>query len=641
MTEVAETSLAGLVAALRAAGVTPGTPVGLAVSAGGGLGVAVGDQAFAATAGPAVGADAAAAVMAVVRRIRAELAPRWVWWSARSAIHSELPGSEVPGSEVPGSEVPALLGAVAAGPCWDLAAVHRLVHGGSADDPAAVWAGARGLPAAGRPRSGQLDLLSPAEAAGPDGDPEDPVRPDGYLRPEWAESAPATASRAARWAALALVAHSEQRRALSGLPDGRRTPQRPPLPELTARSESAADLLAVELTSGGLPLDRSVAEGLIASRVGARPSDQAAELAARVRRDDEVRRHVPGAEDVDLRNPARVRELLARIGVDVPDTRSWRLEPLRSAHPAVEALLAWRKAERIATTYGYGWLDRHVGADGRLRGAWSGSDGAAGRMTAQAGLHNLPAELRPAVVAEPGHVLVRADLGQIEPRVLAAVSGDDAFAEATLDADLYSPVAARLGCARPIAKVAVLAAMYGQTSGAAGDALKGLDRAYPVAMRHLRAAEEEGRRGRDVRTYGGRRVRMWPLPEPADPAAVASRGRYARNAVVQGSAAELFKMWAVTVRAGLAAGPGAAGGGPAGEIVLCLHDELLVHAPEPAAADVVALLHDALAQTGARWAAGSPVRFVADVCVVRRWSDAKDALAVAGLAPESVVRNAT
>ena len=617
MTDVAQTCPEDLLAALRAAGVTAGTPVGLAVSPGRGVGMAVGDRVLGVTTegGPT-------AVVDVVRRIRAELAPRWVWWSARSAT------------------LPSLLEAVAAGPCWDLAAVHRLVHGGSTDAAGEVWAGARGLPEAGQPRSGQLDLLSPAEAAGPEGDSEDPVRPDGYLRPEWAESAPATAARAARWAALALVGYAAQRGALSLLPDGRRAPQEPALPILTAWAESAADLLAVELTVGGLPLDRSVAEGLIASRVGPRAVDPAQDVTQRARRDDEVRRHVPGADDVDLRNPAQVRELLARIGVDVPDTRSWRLEPLRASHPAVEALVVWRKAERIATTYGYSWLDRHVGADGRLRGAWSGSDGAAGRMTAQAGLHNLPAELRPAVVAEPGHVFVRADLGQIEPRVLAAVSGDEAFALATLDADLYSPVAARLGCDRPTAKVAVLAAMYGQTSGAAGEALKGLDRAYPVAMRHLRAAEEEGRSGRDVRTYGGRRVRMWPLgssSEPDDPAAVAARGRYARNAVVQGSAAELFKMWAVTVRAGLAASTG----GAAGEIVLCLHDELLVHAPADRAAEVTALLHDALAQTGDRWAAGSPVRFVTDVCVVRRWSDAKDAPVVTGLPPGSVVRNRT
>jgi DNA polymerase-1 len=391
----------------------------------------------------------------------------------------------------------------------------------------------------------------------------------------------------------------------------------------------------VALTATGLPLDRAVAERLIEERVGPRADDPAAAAEQRARRDDEVRDLVPGAHDTDLRNPAQVRELLARIGIDVPDTRSWRLEAFRATHPAVEALLAWRKAERIATTYGYTWLDRHVAPDGRLRGAWTGSDGAAGRMTAQAGLHNLPAELRPAVVAEPGYVFVRADLGQIEPRVLAAVSGDAAFAEATLDADLYSPVAARLGCDRPTAKVAVLAAMYGQTSGAAGEALAGLDRAYPVAMRHLRAAEDEGRAGRDVRTYGGRLVRMWPLPEPTDPAALTGRGRYARNAVVQGSAAELFKMWAVTVRAGLA--------GTGGEIVLCLHDELLLHVPEAQATETMALVRDALAQSAATWAAGSPVRFVVDVAVVRRWSDAKPLPGTAeltGLVGGSVVRNA-
>ena len=58
----------------------------------------------------------------------------------------------------------------------------------------------------------------------------------------------------------------------------------------------------------------------------------------------------------------------------------------------------------------------------------------------------------------------RADLGQIEPRVLAAVSGDRAFAAATRADDLYAPVATALGVERPIAKVAVLAAMYGQRS---------------------------------------------------------------------------------------------------------------------------------------------------------------------------------
>jgi DNA polymerase-1 len=315
------------------------------------------------------------------------------------------------------------------------------------------------------------------------------------------------------------------------------------------------------------------------------------------------------------------------------------LEPYRHSHPLVDALLMWRKDERIATTYGYRWLDEHVGGDDRLRGAWTACDGAAGRMTAQNGLHNLPAQLRPAICAEPGHVFVRADLGQIEPRVLAVVSGDRAFAEATRSDDLYAPVAARLGSDRPTAKVAVLAAMYGQRSGAAGEALAQLERAYPVAMGLLDRAYADGVAGRSVRTYGGRLIRLGRTPpepsgssEPGSAApeasaatgaeswavggADAARGRYARNAIIQGSAAELFKAWAATVRAGVAP--------VGGQIVLCLHDELLVHVPEAHAAEAAAAVETALQSASRLWAGTGQVRFVADTSIIRRWSEAKE-----------------
>jgi DNA polymerase-1 len=140
-------------------------------------------------------------------------------------------------------------------------------------------------------------------------------------------------------------------------------------------------------------------------------------------------------------------------------------------------------------------------------------------------------------------------------------------------------------------------------------------------MAYLRSADERGKRGEDVRTYGGRRIPMWSIPEPVDPQAAAARGRFARNAVVQGAAAELFKMWAVTVRAGLGAFTGA--DGRAAEIVLCLHDELLVHVAERHAPAVHELLLHTLERTAARWATGSGVRLVADVSIVSRWSDAK------------------
>ena len=391
--------------------------------------------------------------------------------------------------------------------CWELPAVHRLLFGGWRASPELIWAALHDLPADSLPTAGQLDLLGPSGEEGTD--PEQPVRPDGHLRPEWTSGGWArSADRLARWAELARQAADLQQQRLAGLRVRGNA-------QATARSESAAELLCAELGVDGLPIDLERAEQLIGSVIGPRPRNADEAAAQRDRRDAAVLSLVPG--EFDLRNPGSVRAMLARIGIDVPDTRSWRLEAFRGAHPAVEALLSWRKAERIVTTYGYDWLDRNVGPDGRLRGEWTGSDGGAGRMTASAGLHSLPAELRAAVAAEPGWVLARADLGQIEPRVLAAVSGDRELARASAGPDLYAPVAERLRVQRPVAKVAVLAAMYGQTSGTAGAALKGLESAYPVAMRFLRQAYEAGRSrpvGTDLRRPAGSDVADAGRAEP-------------------------------------------------------------------------------------------------------------------------------
>jgi DNA polymerase-1 len=539
----------------------------------------------------------------VLAEIESERRPRWLWWDSATAS-------------------PLVAAGLRLALCWDLAAVHRLIFGGWRADAAQVFNAARGLSNESAPATGQLDLLAPASDDG--GDPEDAVQPDGYLRPSWLPD-PANPARSPgwqrsprRWQQWAVLAgqvgrwQGEQLRSDPAVA-GRRLD--------TARSESAAALLCVELASDGVPFRPDVAETIISGYAGPRARDDEHARLLRAARDEAVLRHLPG-RTVDLRSPSQVKATLAGVGLDVPDTRSWRLEAFRGAHPVIEALLAWRKQERFATTYGYDWIDRHVGADGRLRGEWTGCDGGAGRMTASAGLHSMPAELRRAVVAEPGNLLVRADLGQIEPRVLAAVSGDRALSAATQQEDMYAPVAERLGVDRPTAKVAVLAAMYGQTSGAAGEALRGMETAYPTAMRYLRAAYEAGRAGSAVRTHGGRTVRMWPTPDKLSVddmrANLAARGRYARNAVIQGSAAEFFKAWAVTVRSTIAG---------RGGIVMCLHDELLLQAPAGDAADIACLLTSALDACAARWAAWSPalpsVRFVADVAVVQAWSQIK------------------
>ncbi len=513
--------------------------------------------------------------------------PRWAWWSADGVGRLLVEAGVRPAR------------------AWDVAEAHRLLHGGWDASPALAWAAAHGLPEDSVPAPPTGDLF---EAAGSDatddpGDGESPVRADGHLRPDAAAQSWATTDeRLLAWAdaLVACVAAQKDRAAATW----------PRLVE-TVHAESAAAVLAEELRHDGLPVDRAALLRLVEPLSGPREE-----------RDAAVLRHVPGREHTDLRHPAQVRELLAAIGIDVPSTRKHVLEAYREAHPLVPALLAWRKEERIATTYGLRWIEEHIGPDDRLRGRWTACDGAGGRMTAEAGLHNLPVALRSGVAAAPGHLFVRADLGQIEPRVLAVVSGDAAFARASADDDLYAPVAQRLGVERAIAKVAVLAAMYGQRSGAAGAALRGLEAAYPVAMAYLDRAYWAGTRGEPVRTYGGRLIPTGRVLAGdalgsigADPASDAARGRFARNAVVQGAAAELFKAWAATVRAttrDLDA-----------TIVLCLHDELLVHAPADRADQVAARVEQALTDAARRWSGGAPVRFVADIQAVARWSDAK------------------
>ena len=519
-------------------------------------------------------------LLAEVARIEAAAAVRWVWWHRRAVE-------------------PLVAADVRLTRCWDLQEVHRLVVGGWSADPDEVWAAAHALDPQARPSGPTGDLFDLTR-------PDEPVvRDDGFLstrclEPSW----PSVVQECEQWAELALVVARRQQ-------DLIRT--RSARAVSTAHSESGAAVLCAELEHYGLPLDRATMEQLITLAAGPRPESEAHAAALRRERDEHVLRHVPGRERTDLRNPAQVLQLLHAVGVRVDDTRSWRLEPYRAMHPVVEALLTWRKSERIATTYGWSWLDRFVGPDDRLRGEWTVCDGGAGRMTAGAGLHSLPAPLRPGVAAHDGHVLLRADLGQVEPRVLATVSGDRAFAAATVADDLYADVAARLRIERPVAKIAVLAAMYGQTSGAAGEALKGLHAAYPTAMAFLQRAADQGERGEAVMTWGGRLI---PVSEGGDAGRRRAVGRFTRNAVIQGAAAELFKAWALTVRAAIS--------GLGGEIVLCLHDELVLHVPGQYADEAVAAVHRTLASATHHWSGGAPVRFVADVSVVQRWSEAKD-----------------
>ena len=168
-------------------------------------------------------ADLAPAVAAVEDALR----PRWVLWSNDTAINLIRAGVRV-----------------ATG--WDVAAVHRLLFGGWAADPDLAWAAAHGLAVEAIPSLAPPDLFTSLEDGG--GDPEDPVRSDGYLRPEWlAGGWRHTPARLRCWAGLAARVATRQLAHLAGVGDG-------PMASATARCESAAGA-ALRRDDGGRSAD--------------------------------------------------------------------------------------------------------------------------------------------------------------------------------------------------------------------------------------------------------------------------------------------------------------------------------------------------------------------------------------------------
>jgi DNA polymerase-1 len=102
----------------------------------------------------------------------------------------------------------------------------------------------------------------------------------------------------------------------------------------------------------------------------------------------------------------------------------------------------------------------------------------------------------------------------------------------------------------------------------------------------------------------------------------AAWGRFTRNFVVQGTAAEWALCWMGSLRRRLwSMGAGSLVEKP--HLVFFLHDELIVHTPTTRAEEVVAAMRESAAEAGRLLFGGAPVEFAVSVSVVDRYSDAK------------------
>lgn len=346
---------------------------------------------------------------------------------------------------------------------------------------------------------------------------------------------------------------------------------------LLVAAESAGALAAAEMGHDGLPFSAAAHGALLERELGPRPvagSDpvRLAELTGQI--------SAAFGTAVNPDSAAEVLGAFARLGITVENTQARTLQEV--PHPAVALLLRHKELARLHGTFGWTWLDTWV-REGRFRAVYVPGGTPSGRWASRGGgALQIPRALRTSVIAEEGHTFVVADAGQLEPRVLAAMSGDPAMVAAAGTADLYGPLAERLGD-RHRAKVAVLGVLYGATAGPARALLEELRRLYPVAVELVEGAARAGERGEVVHSWLGRASPGAPEGE-WDPGA---RGRFTRNFVVQATAAEWALCLLAQLRRQLAAEL------PAARLVFFQHDEVVVHCRTDDAPQVVAAVHAA------------------------------------------------
>ncbi|SFO89239.1 DNA polymerase-1 [Amycolatopsis arida] len=505
-------------------------------------------------------------------------------------------------------DYPVLLGAgVRVRRCHDLALAEGLLlaHEGRHGEPrglAAAHARARGLPV-------------PADV--------DPGHPDVVDQPALFDPRGSGLPHEVRVADAAELVLAEQRRRVTGAAHPERL-------RLLVAAESASALAAAEMSADGLPWRVDVHAELLTELLGPRaPAGQRprrlAELAERISR-------AFGGRPVNPDAPASVVRAFGRAGIEVPSARAHVLR--RVDHPAVAPLLEYKELARLHSAHGWAWLDEWV-SDDRFRPVYVVGGVVSGRWASRGGAAlQIPKTLRGCVRADPGWRLVVADAAQLEPRVLAALSGDRRLAEVSAAVDLYSTLASVMFAGVPAAddhrskaKVAMLSAMYGGTAGDAAASLALLRRRFPLAVSYVEQAALAGERGERVRSRLGRTS---PAPSAAwraltgggdtgaeDRARRAARdwGRFTRNFVVQASAADWTAVLLATLRRRLPT--------PA-HLVFFQHDEVLVHTPAELAEEVAGCVAAAARETTELvFGAACPVRFPLPAATVESYADAK------------------
>ena len=286
------------------------------------------------------------------------------------------------------------------------------------------------------------------------------------------------------------------------------------------------------------------------------------------------------------------------------------LEKLRGAHPIVGEVLEYRQYAKLKSTYVDGLL-KVISPDGRVRTSFQMTVTATGRLSStEPNLQNIPtrtelgSELRRMFVAGPGQILVDADYSQIELRLLAHISGDQAMVDAFRSGEDFHTVTAAHVFSVPVeevtpamrraAKAVNFGIVYGispfslsQDLGVTVAEAKAYMDAYfhrfPGVKAYMDQVVERARADGYVETPMHRR-RALPEIKSSNHNMRSFGERVALNMPIQGAAADIIKLAMVRVHRQLKEADLAA------RLIMQVHDELIVECPEAEADRVKAIL---------------------------------------------------
>lgn len=314
------------------------------------------------------------------------------------------------------------------------------------------------------------------------------------------------------------------------------------------------------------------------------------------------------------------------------------LESLRYAHPAVGLLLEYRKLAKLKSTYADG-LRECVAIDGRIHSTFNQTEARTGRISSlEPNLQNIPVRtdegrrLREYFTAPEGRVLCDADYSQIELRVLASIANDKNMIEAFRSGTDIHTVTASQVFGLPIdmvtpelrsrAKAVNFGIVYGigafslskdigVTRAEADSYIKNYLATYPQVAAYMEKTIVNAKKDGFVTTLYGRRRRL-PELSSSNGNLRAFGERAARNAPIQGTAADIIKLAMIRVFERLKTDV------PTAKLILQVHDELIVECDEKDSEKVCRLL-----ETEMENAADLAVRLTADAHSGKTWLEAK------------------